>query len=85
MDKFSRLAFSNISRGLIFANAENRKISRGLIFANAHNRKISCGLIFANAKIIKNFFFNYPESTKKLKIKNPNTIAHVLNEWYHKV
>ena len=56
VDKFSRLAFSNISRGLIFANAEYRKISRGLIFANAEYRKISRGLIFANAKITKNFF-----------------------------
>ena len=67
VDKFSRLAFSNISRGLIFADAEYRKISRGLIFAIA--------------KITKNFFFNYPESTKKLK-SQIYLYMHIVNNTY---
>ena len=44
MDLFSRMAFSNISRGFIFANNGYEKISRGLIFANA--------------ELLKNFFWS---------------------------
>ena len=50
------MAFSNISRGLIFANDGYEKISRGLIFANA--------------KLPKNFFFEIqPKITKNSKFK----------------
>ena len=53
MDLFSRMAFSNILRGLIFANNGYEKISRGLIFANA--------------EFLKNFSLKFNDnSTKKI-------------------